>query len=116
MDGPHKFDKSVINRLNISNRAGHYLLCDKDPSTGEYFVQYVGRSDSELRNRLYNHELMRKYNYFYYEYSTSPLDAYKNECINYHNFGGSEELEDNENHPASPKSDHITRACPICEE
>ncbi len=53
-----------------------------------------------------------KYKHFKFSYATSPKAAFEKECKNYHDFGGSEKL-DNKQHPERP--DGTNWECPVCD-
>ena len=52
-----------------------------------------------------------KYEKFKYSYADTPKDAFEKECRNYHDFGGSEDL-DNDVHPDRPEGE--TWDCSLC--
>ena len=87
---------------------GNYLL--GIISDGKFVVKYVGRSDTDLATRLKQH-LGEGYQYFKFQYATSPKAAFEQECRDYHTYGESLKL-DNKIHPDSPPKIH--RVCPIC--
>lgn len=97
-----------IDRLVTRTEPGNYGLGYlKDDGT--FIVKYVGRSDTDLGTRLKDH--VGKYKRFKFNYATSPKDAFERECANFHDFGGSDSL-DNDIHPARPK--YATWKCPSC--
>ena len=89
---------------------GNYGLGYTSDST--FYVYYVGRSDDDVNDRL--HKWVGKssnYKRFKFSYATSPKAAFEKECRNYHDFGGSKEL-DNKNHPQRPSG--ASWKCPVC--
>lgn len=73
---------------------GVYIL-SKDGKT----AAYVGRSDTDVGFRI--KQSSREgygYTYFWFEYATSPRDAYLKECEYYHKYNPP----DNDSHPAVP--------------
>ena len=77
-----------------------------------FIVKYVGRAtDQTLKERLLqhkNHADTHYYDdnhYFFYSSAGSDDDAIKQECIDYHSFGGDEYL-DNDCHPALSLGEH----------
>lgn len=72
---------------------GVYLL-SKDGNT----VAYVGRSDNVLSQRLKQSITGKGYSYFWFEYTTSAMEAYHKECEYYHRYNP----RDNSVHPAVP--------------
>lgn len=72
-------------------------------------VHYVGRSDSDLRNRISQSATEgHRCKYFWFEYASSPMRAYHMECELYHRYI---RTIDNQNHPAVP--DGTNWRCPI---
>lgn len=106
-----------IDRLVLENSIGNYAygyLNDK----GVFIVCYVGRSDTDLKERIkHGIEDMKtdptcRYERFKFSYADSIQEAYEKECQNYHDFGGEEGYLRNEVHPAKPERYEGT--CPIC--
>lgn len=110
MEGPYTLTSEEIDRVVTKTSAGNYALgYTKDDGT--FIVQYVGRSDSDVNQEL-KARLTDKYKKFKYSYATSPKAAFEKECRNYHDFGGSEKL-DNEIHPGRPADTNWK--CPVCD-
>ena len=106
-----------IDRLVLENSIGNYAygyLNDK----GVFIVCYVGRSDTDLKERIkHGIEDMKadptcRYERFKFSYADSIQEAYEKECQNYHDFGGEEGYLRNKEHPAKP--DRYEGTCPIC--
>ncbi len=95
MTGPFALTGPVVDLVVRQGLPGNYAL--GYDSNGTYIVRYVGRS----------------YSYFMYSYASSPKSAFEKECKNYHDFGGSESL-DNEQHPDRPDGTDWT--CQFCNE
>ena len=83
-------------------------------STGVYILSrngivasYVGRSDSDLQQRIINSASEGDYAAFWFDYASSPMDAYKYECELYHKY----DPPDNQVHPAVPPN--ANWRCPI---
>jgi hypothetical protein len=108
MQGPHDFGADKIDEVVTRTSAGNYALGDLENST--FIVRYVGRSDSDVNKELKS-KLDSKYSKFKFSYATSPKAAFEKECQNYHDFGGSENL-DNKVHPAKPAG--MNWKCPVC--
>jgi len=109
MYGPYALTSAQIDRVVRRISAGNYALGyvnDED----KFIVQYVGRSDGDLCAELKG-RLGAKYSRFKFSYAESPRAAFDKECHNFHDFGGSESL-DNEIHPARPKG--TLWPCPVC--
>ena len=79
---------------------------------GIFRVQYVGRSDTDVNDRIKDH-LGENYAAFKFSYATSPKAAFEKECQNYHDFGGSKKLKNNI-HPDHPDNSPNWK-CPVCE-
>lgn len=110
MQGPYDFTSKKIDEVVTKTSPGNYALgYTKDNST--FVVQYVGRSDTGVNQEL-KARLNSKYKKFKYSYATSPKAAFEKECRNYHDFGGSERL-DNKYHPDRPSGTNWK--CPICD-
>ena len=70
---------------------------------------YVGRSDNDIGARIHHSSLEGfGYRWFWFEYATSPHDAYIKECWYYHRYSASL---DNQNHPAVPPRTYWR--CPV---
>jgi hypothetical protein len=108
MDGPYKLSQGEIERNVTKISPGNYALGHISDST--FIVNYVGRSDDDVRERLKDW-LGSKYSDFKFSYATSPKAAFEKECRNYHDFGGSEKL-DNDKHPQRPSGSGWK--CPVC--
>lgn len=100
MSGPYSVDE--IYEVE-SGHIGVYAL-----SRNGITIHYVGRSDSDLRGRLRMSIIEGEgYKYFWFEYETSPMRAYKRECILYHRYNPA----DNTVHPAVPPN--MNWRCPV---
>ncbi|TEU05248.1 hypothetical protein E3I90_04610 [Candidatus Bathyarchaeota archaeon] len=109
MEGPYAFTSAKIDEVVTRKSPGNYALgYTKDDGT--FIVQYVGRSDVDVKQEL-KARLDSKYKKFKYSYATSPKAAFEKECRNFHDFGGSEKLH-NKNHPDRPSG--ISWKCPVC--
>lgn len=108
MKGSYDYSSEKIDEVVTRTSPGNYGLGHlKD---GTFIVQYVGRSDTNVNQEL-KVKLDSKYKKFKYSYATSPKAAFEKECQNYHDFGGSEKL-DNKIHPDRP--DGTNWKCPAC--
>jgi len=76
--------------------AGVYLLDRTSTPTGAFNNDYVGRSDTDLNARLKT--WVGRYNWFKFEYCTSPKAAFDLECKLYHDYMP----RDNAIHPDRP--------------
>ena len=109
MVGPYDYTSSEIDRVVAKKSPGNYALGKRKEEEG-FIVQYVGRSDSDVNPEL-KVKLDGKYKKFKFSYATSAKAAFEKECHNYHDFDGSEKL-DNEIHPRCP--DGTDLKCPVC--
>jgi hypothetical protein len=122
MNGPYDFNKDSID-INITKiSGGNYALGLVDMYTNNFHVTYLGRSDSNVKDRLIqklneakniSSKYITKNTSFKYSYATSPKEAFEKECSNYHAFVRSKKLTSNV-HPK--KSEDADWKCPICNE
>ena len=108
MNGPFLLNSATIDLRVKRTAPGTYKA-----SNSKTTVKYVGRSDSDLNAELKSAHVIR-YKYFWYEYATSAIDAFKKECGLYHRNGGEQGKLDNKNHPGRPEDYH--GKCPICKK
>ena len=107
----YTLDLDTINRLIGDGVIGNYALGLKT-NNGSFMVKYVGRSDTNLKQRLIQHlSDEKKYPFFKYHVAQTIKEAYLWECKNFHDFGGEEYL-DNKVHPAKPEG--LKDTCPYC--
>jgi hypothetical protein len=122
MDGPYDFNNDSID-LNVAKICGgNYALGIVDENTSNFHVTYVGRSDSDVKDRLKKQlseikNIISRYETknisFKYSYASSPKEAFEKECYNFHNFVRSNKLTHNV-HPEKPKD--VCWKCPVCGE
>jgi hypothetical protein len=108
MLGAYDFTSSEIDRVVTRTSFGNYALGYVKEDT--FYPRYVGRSDSDVNKEL-KARLPLKHPKFKYSYATSPKNAFEKECRNYHDFGGSKDLE-NKVHPDRPAG--TDWKCPSC--
>jgi len=109
MEGPYALTKAKIDEVVTDTSAGNYALgYSKDDGT--FIVQYVGRSDSDVNAELKS-KVDTKHKQFKFSYASSQKEAFEKECRNYHDFGGSDALQ-NDIHPARPAGK--SWKCPVC--
>jgi len=107
MIGPTALTVKNIDQFITGRSPGNYAL---GYVLGHSFiVKYIGRSDTDLNISLKS--WINSYAYFKWSYASSELEAYEKECANFHDFGGSEML-DNHDHPSKPKGSKWV--CPVC--
>ena len=140
MNGSYPLSDETIDETLTRTSPGNYALGYMDGTT--FMVFYVGRSDSDVKQRLHDwvgapsryeryapsakaawgsrpwgyHPqgapaldrvgigVDSSYTSFAYSYARSAEAAFEKECRNYHDFGGSDGL-DNEAHPVSTPGD-----------
>jgi hypothetical protein len=113
MQGPYELNTHSIDDYVEKSRIGNYAL--GFVGKGEFHVQYVGRSDTDLNARIKTHigeksAIGNDYLLFMFSYAMSEKEAYEKECRNYHDF--SHYTLDNEVHPDRPNNSHLN--CPVC--
>lgn len=108
MEGPYSLTGEVIDQKVTKTAPGNYGL-GHTSSEGTFRVKYVGRSDTDVNDRL--KDWVGSYKQFKFSYATSAKDSFEKECRNYHDFGGKDKL-DNEQHPARPTGSGWK--CPAC--
>ncbi|MHC4663510.1 MAG: hypothetical protein ACYS8W_17765 [Planctomycetota bacterium] len=109
MSGPYKLSDAVIDNLITQISPGNYALGYTDDG-GTFVVQYIGRSDDDLYRRL-KEWVGSKYTKFEYSLAPGKKVAHEKECMNFHDFGGAEKL-DNDKHPERPAG--TDWKCPYC--
>lgn len=107
MDGPFDLNAPTITKAVTRTSAGNYALGHVREKT--FYVQYVGRSDTDVNARLKQH--VGKYESFKFSYATSAKAAFEKECKNFHDFGAAEKL-NNTIHPDRPENGGWK--CPAC--
>lgn len=95
----------TINTVVTKTSSGAYALGRQIGYA--FYVDYVGRSDTDLAERL--KFWIGRYTHFQAGYYGSPLDAFIKECNLYHDFAGSL---DNKVHPDRPNNSGWK--CPRC--
>lgn len=107
MNGPYKMDTNTIDAKVTRTSPGNYALGKKDNS-GIFLVGYVGRSDTDVGNRLKSWIKNTTRPLFKFSYAISPKVAFEKECTNYHDFNPT----GNGVHPQRP--DNMYWKCPKC--
>ncbi|MFO7675334.1 MAG: hypothetical protein R6X12_03340 [bacterium] len=109
MKGPYRLSPEELNRVLPRPHPGNFAIGYRRDD-GRFVVRYVGRSDSDLNRTLREQETDGS-TWFAWSYAPSEKAAFDKECRNYHDFGESAGLE-NEEHPLPPGQ---TRwHCPVC--
>ncbi len=116
MSGPYPFNSTGIDKNVPEGTIGNYALGQtNDENT--FIVHYIGHS-LDVRKRLHDHlnnpdEDWSKVHQFKFSKAANEVEAYKKECQNWHDFGESTYLHDNEYHPAKPGG-RTSLKCPVC--
>ena len=97
----------IIEMTVARTSPGNYALGNKD-ETGTFLVNYVGRSDSDVRSRIKSWIGNTTSPFFKFSYADSAKAAFEKECRNFHDFG----LENRQNHPDRPNGTNWK--CPCC--
>jgi hypothetical protein len=108
MNGPYNLNNGAIEANVTKKSPGNYALGRKNEE-GTFLVAYVGRSDSDVRERLKSWIGKTTKPLFKFCYSTSAKTAFEKECENYHDFNPPE----NDVHPDRP--DGSNWECPRCD-
>lgn len=107
MLGPIELKADNIDNLINAKSPGNFALGHIEGKA--FIVKYIGRSDSNLNNQLKTY--IGRYPNFKWSYASSVKAAYDKTCQNYHDFGGSDAL-DNKTHPEKPGGEYLI--CEIC--
>lgn len=105
LKGPYDLDDETIDDEVTKTSAGAYAL--GKVKNDSFYIDYVGRSDSDVNKRLHDHA--NNYPKFKYDYFESAKAAFEKECNLWHDFSPS----DNKVHPARPAGTSWT--CPRCD-
>lgn len=110
LKGPYDLtEEGISNNITVTSPGAYALGKVKDD--GVFYISYVGRSDTDVNNRL--HSWVGKYSQFKFDYFDSPKAAFEKECNLYHDFGGPGGGLDNEKHPQRPEGSNWQ--CPRCD-
>lgn len=109
LEGPWALTAKNIDENFTRKEPGNYALGYMDANS-VFIVKYVGRSDTDLNDRLHKH-LGESYPLFKAKYASSPKTAFEKECQNWHDFGGLEGKLDNKIHPGEPTD--ASWKCPV---
>ena len=104
--GPFQLTSLTVTAQVHGVGPGAYALGSN--SFGVFTPQYVGRSDSDLAQRLQQHASTAAYSHFEYGFFNTADLAYAKECQLYHDYKPAA----NNVHPARPQGSNIT--CPRC--
>lgn len=107
MLGPIDLTTDNVDNLISARSPGNFALGHIKGKA--FIVKYIGRSDSNLNNHLKKY--IGDYPTFKWSYASSIKAAFDKACQNYHDFGGSDAL-DNKTHPEKPEGEYLI--CEIC--
>lgn len=109
MEGPFNFTAGDIDRTVARVSPGNYALGKAD-NPQVFTISYIGRADADV-NRELKLRLNPAYAKFKFSYAASTREAFEKECRNFHDYGGSDNL-DNPSHPDRPMN--TDWKCPTC--
>lgn len=104
LSGPYPLTHEDINTNVTHVSPGAYVLGQL--RDGTFYITRVGRSDSDVNDRLHDH--IGNYRQFKFGYFDSPNAAFLKECELYHDF----DPPDNKIHPDRPTG--CGWECPQC--
>ena len=107
MYGPYDLTPVSINANVTQISPGNYAL-GRLKTKYAFLVFHIGRSDTDIRNKLLSWVGKTKHALFKFNYASSPKAAFLRECENWHDFKPSE----NPNHPDKPI--YTDWKCPRC--
>jgi hypothetical protein len=108
MLGPYDLTKSRIEETIDMVTPGSFVLGRLD-ANGRFMAEFVGRGDHDVRAELRKH--IGRYDTFKFAGALDAREAFENECLQYHTYGGKGVL-DNALHPSRPPATDWT--CPRC--
>ena len=110
---PYVLSAKIVAEVVTRTSAGNYALGRAQENGNGFCVLYVGRSDGDLARELHGWVGENaRYKAFIFSYARDPKTAFEKECEDFHDFGGTERL-DNAGHPQRPtETDWL---CPRCD-
>jgi len=110
IQGPHRLTPQKVAEVVTRTSAGNFALGGVHENG--FCVLYVGRSDDDVAKELCSRaNQYPHYAAFVFSYAPSSRAAFDEECEVFHDFGGTERL-DNVGHPQRPA--HTEWLCPRC--
>jgi hypothetical protein len=107
LNGLYRLSSEKIDEVVTKTSPGTYVL-EREDSSNSFIVNYVGRSDDDVNDRLKDWVGLKGYKRFKFGYFGSPKAAFEKECEIYHDFSGL----DNDIHPQRPEG--TSWQCPHC--
>jgi hypothetical protein len=101
----------IVRVLVPTGMPGVYMLGRVTDERGSFIPYYVGRSDSDIRRRLSNHEKLPSTTHFCVQLCGSAEEAFMWECFYWHALRDEATLMNNI-HPDSPVKAGLI--CPYC--
>jgi len=83
LDGPHSLDHETIDKV-VSKVARGVFVIGNTGRDGKFYIDRVGRSDTGLRQALY--DCIGTDSQFKFQLFLNPADAYVLECDIFHDF------------------------------
>ena len=84
MNGPYDYDVATLEKTITHTQPGNYALGYLD-SENNFIIEYVGKSDSDVRGRLKEH-LSSKYKMFKFCHTISQKASYLKEVSEIRNY------------------------------
>ncbi len=106
MEGPYQLSFDIIDRIVKKDSPGNFALGHFISENS--FIQYIGRSDQNIRECLKNWVGFSMH--FKFSYASDSQKAYEKECQNYHDFVG----RDYYFKPHPKKPENTDYKCPVC--
>jgi len=107
----YSLNAQTVAKVLTKASAGSYVLGRVEENG--FCALYVGRSDTDLAQELRDWVgESARYKVFLFTYASSAKAAFEKECEDFHDFGGTEHL-DNPGHPQ--RSDGTDWLCPQCD-
>ena len=106
-------DTYVLNKNNVTKhvmraRIGTYILGEFDRAN-RFIRRYIGRSTTQLHERLSRHASAQQWPAFQVHYWTTVEEVFQMECLLWHQ---NRDTIVNKRHPDSPRGLNLT--CPYC--
>lgn len=111
--------KETIEKVITKVSPGNYAFGNirKKDGRDTFYPKYIGRSDTDLKQEIINQGTTNMidpktklpvFGFFKFVYAKNADEAYKKECIDYHEYKSSLT---NQIHPATPKNSKVK--CPV---